>query len=93
MTNIDIDNLPDLLTPKETADLLRISTLTLKRWAKDKRIPFLRVSRRGDRRFRKEEILSFIEKGFPEPQPIKRVKKPVAEQVMGRKFTTKFIEL
>ena len=32
---LSIDNLPDLLTVKEVAQILRVSPLTIKRWVKE----------------------------------------------------------
>jgi len=54
---LDIKNLPDLLTVKEVANLLRVSTLTIKRWGKRGKLPAIRINSRGDRRYRKESVL------------------------------------
>ena len=54
---ISIDNLPDLLTVAEVADLLRVSKLTIKRWGKRGKLPAIRINARGDRRYRKEAVL------------------------------------
>jgi excisionase family DNA binding protein len=54
---LDIKNLPDLLTVKEVAQLLRVSTLTIKRWGKRGKLPAIRINSRGDRRYRKESVL------------------------------------
>jgi excisionase family DNA binding protein len=54
---LDINNLPDLLTVKEVAQLLRVSPLTVKRWGKRGKLPAIRINSRGDRRYRKEAVL------------------------------------
>jgi excisionase family DNA binding protein len=54
---VSIDNLPDLLTVAEVADLLRVSKLTIKRWGKRGKLPAIRINARGDRRYRKEAVL------------------------------------
>jgi excisionase family DNA binding protein len=54
---LKLDNLPDLLTVSEAADLLRVSPLTIKRWGKRGKLPAIRINSRGDRRYRKEQIL------------------------------------
>ena len=54
---LDIKNLPDLLTVREVADLLRVSPLTIKRWGKRGKLPAIRINARGDRRYRKEAVL------------------------------------
>lgn len=54
---IDIHNLPDLLTVREVADLLRVSTLTIKRWVKRGKLSAIRINTRGDLRFKKESIM------------------------------------
>ena len=54
---LDINNLPDLLTVREVADLLRVSPLTIKRWGKRGKLPAIRINSRGDRRYKKESVL------------------------------------
>ena len=54
---LSIDNLPDLLTVKEVAQLLRVSVLTIKRWGKRGILPAIRINSRGDRRYKKEAVL------------------------------------
>lgn len=56
-TKLDIKNLPDLLTVREVADLLRVSPLTIKRWGKRGKLPAIRINSRGDRRYKKEAVL------------------------------------
>ena len=51
------NNLPDLLTVREVADLLRVSPLTIKRWGKRGKLPAIRINSRGDRRYKKESVL------------------------------------
>ena len=52
-----LDDLPDLLTVREVADVLRVSPLTIKRWGKRGKLPAIRINSRGDRRYRKEAVL------------------------------------
>lgn len=56
-SKLDINNLPDLLTVREVADLLRVSPLTIKRWGKRGKLPAIRINSRGDRRYKKEAVL------------------------------------
>ena len=56
-TKLSIENLPDLLTVREVAELLRVSPLTIKRWGKRGKLPAIRINSRGDRRYRKEQVL------------------------------------
>ncbi len=55
--SLDLNNLPDLLTVSEVAQLLRVSTLTIKRWGKRGKLPAIRINSRGDRRYKKESVL------------------------------------
>ncbi len=57
VNGVSIENLPDLLTVAEVADLLRVSKLTIKRWGKRGKLPAIRINARGDRRYRKEAVL------------------------------------
>lgn len=56
-SKLDINNLPDLLTVREVADLLRVSPLTVKRWDKRGKLSPIRINSRGDRRYKKEAVL------------------------------------
>lgn len=51
----------DLLTKSEVASLLRVSTATLKRWEKLGRFESVRIGPRGDRRYKRDYILKFME--------------------------------
>lgn len=55
--NLRLDDLPDLLTVREVAELLRVSPLTIKRWGKRGKLPAIRINSRGDRRYKKEAVL------------------------------------
>lgn len=55
--NLNLSSLPDLLTVSEVAQLLRVSTLTIKRWGKRGKLPAIRINSRGDRRYKKESVL------------------------------------
>lgn len=54
---VNLDNLPDLLTVREVAQLLRVSPLTIKRWGKRGKLPAIRINSRGDRRYKKDAVL------------------------------------
>lgn len=54
---IKLKDLPDLLTVREVADLLRVSPLTIKRWGKRGKLPAIRINSRGDRRYKKEAVM------------------------------------
>jgi excisionase family DNA binding protein len=55
--NLKLEDLPDLLTVREVAEILRVSPLTIKRWGKRGKLPAIRINSRGDRRYRKEAVL------------------------------------
>jgi excisionase family DNA binding protein len=54
---LNLNDLPDLLTVSEVAEILRVSTLTIKRWGKRGKLPAIRINSRGDRRYKKEQVL------------------------------------
>jgi excisionase family DNA binding protein len=60
---ISLEDLPDLLTVREVADLLRVSPLTIKRWGKRGKLPPMRINSRGDRRYKKDAILWMLGMG------------------------------
>jgi len=55
--SIRFNDLPDLLTVREVAELLRVSPLTIKRWGKRGKLNPIRINSRGDRRYKKEAVL------------------------------------
>lgn len=59
-SKVSLSDLPDLMTIREVADLLRISPLTIKRWGKKGKLPAIRINSRGDRRYRKEVVLRLL---------------------------------
>ena len=65
--------LPDLLDIKQAARLLRVSETSLRRWTNAGRLACLRVGRRRERRFRRADLLAFLEEqpaSAALPQPV-----------------------
>lgn len=58
-----LEDLPDLLTVREVAEVLRVSPLTIKRWGKRGKLVPIRINSRGDRRYKKEAIFYLL--GIP----------------------------
>jgi excisionase family DNA binding protein len=54
------EHITDMLTVREVARLLHIHPNTLRRWSNDGRIKAYRITARGDRRFKREEIAHFL---------------------------------
>ena len=57
---VSLSDLPDLLTIREVAELLRGSSLTIKRWGKKGKLPAIRINSRGDRRYKKSVVLKLL---------------------------------
>jgi excisionase family DNA binding protein len=57
---LSMHDLPDLMTIREVADLLRVSPLTIKRWGKKGKLPAIRINSRGDRRYKKEVVMRLL---------------------------------
>lgn len=57
-----IENYPEILTLKEACELLNCHPNTLRNWDNEGTLKAIRFGRRGDRRYRKEDILSIIKK-------------------------------
>ncbi len=53
---VSLSDLPDLLTIREVADILRVSPLTIKRWGKKGKLPAIRINSRGDPGYKKEVV-------------------------------------
>src|SRR5688572_5030270 len=54
-------NPDDLLDIKEAAAFLHVSGTSLRRWTNEGLLPCLRVGRRRERRFRRSDLLAFME--------------------------------
>src|SRR5207253_5203682 len=55
----------DLLDIKQAAQFLKVSETSLRRWTNSGRLACLRVGRKRERRFRRTDLLAFVE-----PQPV-----------------------
>ena len=56
------ENITPMLTVREVARLLHIHNNTVRRWADHGIIRSYRITTRGDRRFKKQDIIDFIGK-------------------------------
>lgn len=54
------NRLSPMLTVTEVARLLHIHSNTVRRWADQGLIKAYRITNRGDRRFRKEDVVGFL---------------------------------
>lgn len=54
------DKIPELLTMKETCDLLKVHANTLRQWDKKSILVAVRFGARKDRKYRKEEVLNLL---------------------------------
>jgi len=54
------DTIGPMMTVREVAQLLHLHTNTVRRWADQGIIRAYRITRRGDRRFRQEDIVRFL---------------------------------
>ena len=57
---LGIDNLPEIITPKQLAEFLQISEMTVKRALKSKALVGFKIGR--DWRIEKEEVKNWIKK-------------------------------
>ena len=49
-----------MLTAQELAQLLNVHINTVRRWSNDGKIKVYRIGSRGDRRFKHEDVISFL---------------------------------
>jgi excisionase family DNA binding protein len=54
------EDISEMLTVREVARLFHVHPNTLRRWSNNGRIRAYRITPRGDRRFRREEIAHFL---------------------------------
>lgn len=51
-----------LLKLREAAEMLGVNPQTLRRWDKDGRLSAIKISKRGDRRYKEDDLIKFISK-------------------------------
>ena len=86
------DEIKPMLTVKDVARLLHIHTNTVRRWSDQNIIKAYRITRRGDRRFRREDIAHYLSEsaagrfaGVPDAKM--EVAKPPGEKTRLRRRT------
>jgi DNA (cytosine-5)-methyltransferase 1 len=50
-----------LLRIKEAAELLGVSPATLRKWDNEGKLPAIKISERGDRRYHEDDIKKFLQ--------------------------------
>jgi excisionase family DNA binding protein len=60
MASMAVNELGPMLTATEVAEMLHLHVNTVKRLGDRGELPFYRVCKRGDRRFRLEDVLRFL---------------------------------
>ncbi len=58
--NLPIPAMPELLSLKETAEILKCHPNTLRQWDKKGILKAVRFGQRRDRRYKKEDILNIV---------------------------------
>ena len=53
-------NFPELITLKQACEILKVDPNTLRQWDKKGILKAVRFGQRGDRRYRKEDILQLV---------------------------------
>jgi transcriptional repressor of dcmA and dcmR len=56
-----------LMTIKEAANYLSVSEMSLRRWTNSGKLKCLRVGKKNERRFRKEDLIAYMSGGAPPP--------------------------
>jgi excisionase family DNA binding protein len=59
--NAKVDELPDLLTLEQVSELLQVHPNTLRNWDKDGTLKAIRIGARKLYRYKKEEVIKFLE--------------------------------
>jgi excisionase family DNA binding protein len=60
MASMAINDLGPMLTASEVAEMLHLHVNTVKRLGDRGELPFYRVCKRGDRRFRLDDVMAFL---------------------------------
>jgi excisionase family DNA binding protein len=62
------DQLEAMLTARQVADFLQVSISTVRRWSDKGMLKFYRIGSRGDRRYRREDVMEFLHESSGTPQ-------------------------
>lgn len=54
------DKVPDILTMKETCEILKVHSNTLRQWDKKGILKAVRYGERKDRRYKRDEVLKLL---------------------------------
>ena len=60
MASMTLNDLGPMLTASEVAEMLHLHVNTVKRLGDRGELPFFRVCKRGDRRFRYDDVVEFL---------------------------------
>lgn len=71
-------SLETMLTVRQVADFLHVSICTVRRWSNNGTLNYYRVGSRGDRRYRKEDVLRFLEQSSQPKKTGTKKRKKVA---------------
>ena len=58
----NLEKLPNILTLKQACEILNCHPNTLRKWDNNGTLKAIRFGKRGDRRYKKEDILKIISK-------------------------------
>lgn len=58
-----------MLTARQVSDFLQVSISTVRRWSSSGTLKCYRVGSRGDRRYRRDDVLHFLQEPTDFPQP------------------------
>ncbi len=59
-TKSKLDKLPDVLTLKQACEILNCHPNTLRNWDNQGALKAIRFGKRGDRRYKKEDVLKIL---------------------------------
>ena len=74
MASMAVNEIGPMLTATEVAEMLHLHVNTVKRLGDRGELPFYRVCKRGDRRFRMEDVMQFLAE---EPLDVRSQRRPV----------------
>lgn len=77
------DDGSELLNIKEAAALLKVSEASLRRWTNEGRLACLRIGAKRERRFRREDLMSFMENREAAPTPLTTSNRPTEVLLEG----------